>query len=331
MAVRLVMKILFLAGVLALISLEAFAQTSDSMPTAVALPLGASAGDASLATPTGHEVNGSVNSYTYLEPGAQSISIDGVKVGGEYTATLSLDKRRHWFVQTDVRGTIGNVTYTGWCSPFLITPKSASPNGYELNIGHAAPCSETGDRDWYLEARALVGKDVIGERWALSPYSGLGLRHLSNGTTGTAGYRTDEYLYLPFGMTARTRVSSHTALGFNLEFDLLVHGWQKTRDSELGGGDVSATTTAPSFTIDGFTDVSFSQPSGWAVRASAKYQVTSHWSVEPYYVHWNISASSVNHETATFTVDHVTAQEQLRAYEPLNVTNEFGVKLGFNF
>jgi hypothetical protein len=165
----------------------------------------------------------------------------------------------------------------------------------------------------------------------LSPYAGLGLRHLSNGTTGTAGYRTDDYLYLPVGMTARTKVASHSVLSVNLEFDLLIHGWQKTRDSRLGGGDVPPTTTAPAFTINGFTDISFSQPGGWALRASAKYQVTRHWSVEPYYVHWNVSASPVNYRIATFTVNHVTAQEQLGAYEPLNVTREFGVKWGFHF
>ena len=301
------------------------------MPIPLAQPDGAGAVDVSLATPAGHEVNASVAGYTYIEPGAQSISIHGAKVGAEYTATLSLNKRRHWFAQTGVRGTIGNVTYTGWCSPFLITPNRASPNGYELDVGDASPCSETGDRDWYLEARALAGKDLIGRRWAWSPYTGLGLRHLSNGTTGTVGYRTDDYLYLPVGITTRTKVASHRALSFNLEFDHLIHGWQKTRDSELGGGDVPATTTAPTFTIVGFTDVSFSQPSGWALRVSAKYQVTKHWSVEPYYVHWNVSPSPVNSETATFTVNHVTAQEQLGAYEPLNVTHEFGVKLGFRF
>ena len=86
------------------------------------------------------------------------------------------------------------------------------------------------------------------------------------------------------GATARTKVASQSALSFTLEFDLLIHGWQNTRDSELGGGDVSATTTAPAFTIDGFTDISFSQPRGWALRAGMKYQVTKHWSVEPYYV-----------------------------------------------
>ena len=74
---------------------------------------------------------------------------------------------------------------------------------------------------------------------------------------GVAGYRTDDYLYLPVGVTARTRVASHNALSFNLEYDFLLHGWQTTRDSELGGGDVPATPTAPAFTIDGFSDISF--------------------------------------------------------------------------
>ena len=308
------MNIIFLAGVAALISSQAFAQS-----------------DPSLATPTGHEVNASVGGYTYKEPSPVNISIDGVKVGGEYTGTLSLSERRHWFVQAGVRGTFGNVTYTGFCSPFLITPNSASPNGYRLGFGEASPCSETGDRDWYLEARVLAGKDLIGRTWAWSPYGGLGVRHLSNGTTGTPGYRTDEYLYLPVGITARTRIASHGALSVNVEFDHLVHGWQTTRGSKLGGGDIPATTTAPAFTIDGFTDVSFSQPGGWALRAGAKYQLTRRWSVEPYYVHWNVSDSKPNDQTATFTVNRVTAMQRIAFYEPLNTTDEFGVKWGFHF
>lgn len=95
-------------------------------------------------------------------------------------------------------------------------------------------------------------------------------------------------------------MASHGALSFTLD-DRLIHGWQKTRDSELGGGDVPATPTAPACTIDGFSDFSFSQSRGWAIRASAKYQVTRHLSMEPYYLRWSVSASSVNDETATFT------------------------------
>ena len=287
--------------------------------------------DDRLATPTGHDVNVGVGSYTYVEPDPVDISIHGPKLGGEYTGTVSLDKRRHWFVQANVRGTIGNVTYTGWCSPWLIKPNSASPNGYELDVGDRSPCSETGDQDWYLEGRALVGKDLIGHAWALSPYAGLGFRHLSNGTTGTPGYRTDDYLYLPLGATVRTEVASRRVLSVNVEYDRLIRGWQTTRNSALGGGSVPATATAPAFTIDSFTDVSFAQHGGWALRAGATYQVTARWSVEPYYIHWSVDDSPVSYITATFTVNNITAREQLGYYEPWNVTDEFGVKLGLHF
>jgi hypothetical protein len=307
-------KILLLAGIAALISSHAFAQ-----------------GDAGLATPTGHEVNISIGGYTYKEPGDLSISIEGVKVGGEYTGTLAVSKRRHWFAQANVRGTIGNVTYTGWCSPFLLRPSDTSPNGYLVGFGNASPCSEDGDQDWYLEGRVLAGKDFVGQTWAWSPYSGLGLRHLSNGTTGAAGYRTDDYLYVPIGVTARTRVVSHHVLSVNVEFDPLLHGWQTTRGSALGAGVVPATPTAPAFTIDGFSDVSFSQSGGWGLRASAKYQVTRRWSVEPFYIHWNVSASPASDQTLTFTVNSVTVRERLGFFEPLNTTDEFGVKFGLHF
>src|SRR5437764_265424 len=129
-----VMKRLLFAAVIALISSEPFAQTG--------------AVDASLATPTGHEVNVTLGSYTYIEPGPLRISIHATKVGGEYTGALLLNKRQRWFAQADVRGTIGNASYAGWCLPWLITPNSASPNGYALDLGDASPCGETGDTDW---------------------------------------------------------------------------------------------------------------------------------------------------------------------------------------
>ena len=317
------MKHTLIAGFIALMASPALAQTRPAASGAAA--------DHGLATRTGQEVNVSIGSYNYVEPGALNISIHGPKFGGEYVGTVSLNRSQHWFAEANVRGSIGQVTYDGWCSPFLITPNSDSPNGYQLDIGDASPCSESGDRDGYLETRGLVGKDFIGRTWAFSPEIGLGFRHLSDGVTGVGGYRTDDYLYLPLGVTARTTVASHNVLAFNVEYDRLLHGWQKTRDSALGGGLVPATETAPAFTIDGFSDISFDQHSGWALRASAKYQLTRQWSVEPSYIHWTVDASPVKFETVAFTVNDVTAHEQLGAYEPLNTTNEFVVKLGFHF
>jgi hypothetical protein len=305
---------LILTGVLVLVSSKVFAQT----------PAG------NLATPTGHEVNVSLAGYNYVEPQDLRISIHGIKFGGEYTGTWSLGDRHHWFAQANVRATTGSVTYDGWCSPYLITPNPASPNGYELGIGDASACSESGDSDWYVEARGLVGKDFVGHSMAWSPYAGLGYRHLSNGTAGVPGYRTDDYLYVPLGVTARTEIGSHALSGI-VEFGPLLRGWQNTHNSALGGGDVPATDTAPAFTINGFTDLAFSQHSGWTLRASAKYQITRQWAIEPYYVHWNVADSPVSVGMATFTVNGVTAQQQVGFYEPHNFTNEFGVKLGFRF
>src|SRR5947208_6342341 len=51
---------------------------------------GPAAVDDRLRTATGHEVNVSVGSYTYAEPGTLPISIHGPKVRGEYTGTMSL-------------------------------------------------------------------------------------------------------------------------------------------------------------------------------------------------------------------------------------------------
>jgi hypothetical protein len=325
------MKKLLVAGLTVLIPCQVFAQTSSSTTTPPAQPQAAATVDGSLATPTGHEVNVSVGTYTYREPLDHSISIHGPKIGGEYTGTLALGQRRQWLAQANVRGSIGNTTYDGWCSPWQITPNSASPNGYQLDLGDDSPCSESGDSDWYMETRGLVGKDFIGRKWAMSPFSGLGFRHLSNGIAGVDGFRTDDYLYLPLGATARTRVASHGALSFTAEYDWLLHGWQNTRNSKLGGGFVPATPTAPAFTIEGFSDVAFDQPGGWALRASAKYQITSRWSFEPYYVHWDVGDSPPDYTTATFTVNQITVQEQLGFYEPRNTTNEFAVKVGFRF
>jgi hypothetical protein len=323
------MKKFVLTCVVTLMASQAFAQTPYSTPSASRSIATGDGGE--LATLPGNDLSAGVSSYTYNEPGAQSISIHAPKFVAEYTGTFSIKKQSHWFGQAQARGLVGNTTYDGWCYPFLIRPEPTSPNGYALGVGDASPCSESGDKDWYLEGRGLVGKDLIGQAWALSPYSGIGLRHLSNGIGGVAGYRTENYLYLPLGATVRASVASRRPLSFTLEYDRLLHGWNTTRDSRLGGGDVPATSTTPAFTVDGFTDISFTQSSGWALRASAKVPVTTRWSVEPYYVYWNVKASPVNYETATFTVHNITVQQQLGAYEPDNNTSEFGVRFGFRF
>ena len=311
------MQKLILATTLTLLPLSALAQTSGAQP------------DVAPVTAPGQEISFDVSGYNYVEPGELQISIQGVKLGGEYTGAFLLSKSNHWFARTNVQAKTGSTNYDGWCAPWLIVPNRSSPNGYALDLGDYSACADSGNRDWYMEGRALTGKDFVGKHWTWSPETGLGLRHLSNALDGVAGYRVDNYLYLPLGLTARTAIASHNVLTFNVEYDFLIHGWQTTHDSRFGGGDIDATDVAPAFTINGQTDVSFDQHQGRALRAGAKFDMTRRLSVEPYWIRWEVQDSIDSNEIVTFTVNGITAQENLGFVEPHNTTNELGVKFNF--
>lgn len=309
----------------AVLCLTVFASTAAAQtpPRTVRTPL---------TTATGHEINVSGQHYRYEEPDATvDISISGWKLGAEYTGTWVFSQRRHWFAQLNARVTGGPADYDGWCRPWQIEPSAASANGYALRLGARSKCAEPNHADWYADGRVIVGTDLVGHAWSASPFTGIGVRHLANGITGHAKFRTDEYLYVPVGLTVRTTVTPSRAIGVTVEYDLLVRGWQTTRNSLLGSGTVPATSTAPAFTIGDFTDLSFDQHDGRAFRVSAVVPVSDHWSIQPYYTHWRVEDSPVTTGSVAYTVGGITARGQLNAYEPLNTTAEAGVKIAFRF
>lgn len=310
------MRTLLIAGALTLVPLRVLAQ-APSVETAGAT-----------ATKPRHDVAAGLSGYNYVEPGDLAISIHGVKFSGEYTGTFLLDQRRRWFVRANARASFGSTNYDGWCAPWQIAPESASPNGYRLDLGEFSQCTDTGNGDRHAEGRAVTGRDLGAGRWTWSPEAGVGIRHLSNNLASVSGYRTQVYLYVPLGFTARTMMASRV-LSLSFEYDQMIRGWQQTRQSRLGGGIVPATATTPGFTLEGFTDVAFDQRRGSAVRASAKYEMNRRWSVEPYWIYWSVGDSSPDFTIATFTVNGITVQEQLGFYEPQNTTNEAGVKFSF--
>ena len=313
------MKRFVLVCAFALLPIWLFAQTTGAQ------------GDTAPATPPGHELTFSLGGYNYVEPGDTRISIHGIKFGGDYLGTFVLNERRHWFAQAGLRGNIGMTDYDGFCAPCFITPDRFSPNGYFLNLGEYSPCEDDGNQDWYVEGRGIIGKDFVRHEWTFSPHTGLGLRHLSNALDDIKGFRTENYLYLPVGVTARTAVGAEGALSFNFEYDHLLRGRQKTINSALSGGVVPATAIAPAFTIDGFEDVAFEQHKGFGVRGSAKFEFNRHWSLQPYWIYWGVDDSTISPASVTFTVRGVTAVEQFSALEPNNWTNEFGIKFGVRF
>jgi hypothetical protein len=66
---------------------------------------------------------------------------------------------------------------------------------------------------------------------------------VSNRISGVAGYRTDDYLYLPLGLTARTRAASH-ALSFKVEYDRLHRVSRLKPKTTWGYQSISTLTTA---------------------------------------------------------------------------------------
>ena len=313
------MKRFVLFCVLALLPVRLFAQTRG--PQADAPPT----------TLPGHELTFSLGDYNYVEPGDTKISIHGLKFGGEYTGTVLLSPRHHWFAQANVAGKFGKTDYDGWCAPWFISPDRSSPNGYFLDLGDYTPCDDSGNQDWYVEGRGVIGKDFVRHEWTFSPEAGVGMRHLSNGLDEIKGFRVDNYLYVPMGITAQTAVASNDILSFHFEYDYMLRGRQKTIDSALGGGQVPATNTAPAFTIDAFSDVAFEQHQGFAVRASAKYQFNRRFAVQPYWIYWGVDDSTRSDASVTFSVRGIPAVEQFTAVEPKNWTNEFGAKFSVRF
>lgn len=288
------------------------------------LTLGSSSVRASeddLQTQLGSELSISIGKYSYVEPNVNGVGgqvrFAGPKIGIDYSRTFKFDERRDLFVIANLRGLVGNVVYT---SPTIITaamPNPVDPSDSILTRSPGPDVERSGIRDWYIEGRALIGKDFVKHGWVLSPFVGVGFRHLSSGN----GDRRQDYLYLPIGASAQTSALLKRKIELKLEADVLLQGWQKTRFSRL----------PPSGTFLSASDVKFNQQLGWALRTSAKVHLDRRWSLEPYFVHWSIYTSSVDTSTVRYTVENQPAELRVALVEPFNVTNEFGIKLGFRF
>jgi hypothetical protein len=188
-----------------------------------------------------------------------------------------------------------------------------------------------GNADWYVEGRALMGKDVTVAPGPISPFTGAASAISQMARPAISNYRTQGYLYVPLGAPCAQPRPQAACWVSPVEYDHLLRGWNTTRDSLLGGGIVPATSTTPQFSIGDFTDHSFKQDRGWALRASASYPLSRSWSIEPYYVRWRVSDSSVSAGSVALTVNAITVRQTLNAYEPRNVTKEFGMKIGWHF
>lgn len=241
-----------------------------------------------LTTQAGVDIGVSVSSYQYQEPGIMALK--GEKMALDVSATNELQNAQ--FVRGELRYAFGTVDYNS--------------NGTG---------SSSGDPDWYIEARGLVGADWAINDAILAAYFGAGYRYLFNDgrgitSTGYWGYRRESnYFYLPIGIIFRSALNDQARLVSTLEYDHLLAGKQISRLSDGGLGHFDATNN---------------QNSGYGLKWSVMYE-KSNWAIGPYAHYWNIGQSNITPEIQNGT------PTGWGIFEPKNNTFEFGLKASQQF
>jgi len=212
------------------------------------------------------------------------MSLKGVKIGLDLQVSKLL--QNELFVRGDFRYAFGSVDYNS------------------INTGSAS-----GEPDWYIEARGLIGHDWQINETVLAGYIGAGFRYLFNDgrgitNTGFGGYRRESnYFYLPIGLKHRRGLNNQAILESTLEFDPLLFGTQYSYFSDVGIG---------------LGDMTNNQSSGFGLKLNVVYQKNI-WAIGPYMDYWNVGQSDM-------TIVYQNGTPVGMGYEPKNNTVEFGLK-----
>lgn len=247
----------FVFGVLsicALASLPTFAQNS-SLSTASESSLGLSAFN-----------------YKYDEPGYMTLKAK--RVGINFAATYAPgakwpNEANAWFYKAELAYSNSKADYT---SPISGNIKD-TPNMIQ-------------------EARMLAGKDIDMGSYFLSPFIGVGYRHL----VSDLGYqRTSNYTTMPVGITHKVKLADNSQLHTTYEYTHLLSGVQK---------------------VQLIQNIKMDQKSGYGLRFSMLRRFDT-WSFGPTLTYWKLDQSEVGGLTPL--------------YEPKNKTLEIGLKGAFHF
>ena len=234
--------------------------------------LTATAQNTSLSTASENTFGISASSYKYNEPGF--MKLNATKLGVDLSATIAPgakwpNKPDSWFYKAELSYFSGNADYT---SPI---------SGTISNTPH-----------WFYEARVLAGKDIDMGTYVLSPYTGLGYRHLFN----DLGYeRTSNYTTLPIGLTHKVKLNDNSQLHTTVEYMHLLSGVQK---------------------VQLIQSISMNQKNGFGLRLSMLKRQDK-WSMGPTLTYWNLGQSELGGLTPL--------------YEPKNNTLEIGFKGAMHF
>jgi len=225
-----------------------------------------------LATTTESTLGLSAFNYKYDEPGYMTLKAN--RVGLNYSATYAPGTKwpnaaNAWFYKAELAYSNGKADYTSPISGNL----RDTPN-------------------MFYEARLLAGKDIDMGSYVLSPFIGVGYRHLFS----DLGYeRTSNYTTMPIGITHKMKLEDNSQLHTTMEYTHLLSGVQK---------------------VQLIQNVSMDQKSGYGMRFSLLRRFET-WSLGPTLTYWNLDQSEVGGLTPL--------------YEPKNKTLEIGFKGAMHF
>lgn len=226
----------------------------------------------SLSTATESTIGISAFNYKYDEPGYMTLKAN--RVGLYYSFTFAPGTKwpnadNAWFYKAEFGYSNGKADYT---SPISGNLKD-TPN-------------------MFYEARLLTGKDIDMGSYVLSPYIGVGYRHLYS----DLGYeRTSTYTTMPLGLIHKVKLADNSQLHTRLEYTHLLSGVQK---------------------VQLIQNISMDQKSGYGLRFSMLRRFYT-WSLGPTLTYWKLDQSEVGGLTPL--------------YEPKNKTLEIGLKGAFHF
>jgi hypothetical protein len=227
----------------------------------------------SLTTPSENTFGIFTSNYKYDEPGYMKLK--ATMLGLDFSSTYAPgaiwpNTSDAWFYKAQLSYSSGKADYS---SPI---------SGNLSNTPH-----------WYYEARALMGKDINMGSYMLSPYVGLGYRHLFNNLSYD---RISNYTALPLGLTHKVSLADQSQLLTTVEYMHLLSGEQKVK---LGNQTYN-----------------LEQRIGYGIRLDMTRRY-SNWSLGPSFTYWHLGQSEVGYPTPLF--------------EPKNNTLEIGMKGAYRF
>jgi len=206
----------------------------------------------------GVEIGFEASYITYTEPGVMR------EKGFMHGVTGALAYRNYnYMISLEARADIGQVNY---------------------HSGSSGDMDNIDDTTW--EARIIGGYDFyVSETFAMTPYTGLGYRHLDDNmggmssTTGARGYdREINYVYSPIGIDVTRAFENGWNIKLRLEYDKF---WDGNVESKLGS-------------ISGYYNIENNQDKGYGCRGSIMFKKkgeTIDFIIEPFFRYWSIKDS----------------------------------------